>query len=59
MLAMVKAGLGITLIPEMVVEQAVRQGNVRAISVEPPLVRKNLFRISYERAACLLPLPII
>ncbi len=47
MLAMVKAGLGITLIPEMVVEQAVRQGNVHAISVEPHC--ENLFRISYER----------
>ncbi|SCB70598.1 Protein of unknown function [Bacillus mycoides] len=41
MLAMVKAGLGITLIPEMVVEQAVRQGNVTCA--------QKLFRISYER----------
>lgn len=43
MLAMVKAGLGITLLPEMVVEQAVRQGNVHVISIEPPLVRKIYF----------------
>ncbi|WP_074596098.1 LysR family transcriptional regulator [Bacillus cereus] len=39
MLAMVKAGLGITLLPERAVEQSVRQGNVHVISVEPPLMR--------------------
>ncbi|PGX10111.1 LysR family transcriptional regulator [Bacillus sp. AFS033286] len=43
MLAMVKAGLGITLLPEMAVEQAVRQGNVHVIFVEPPLMRKIYF----------------
>ncbi|HDR7793453.1 TPA: LysR family transcriptional regulator [Bacillus luti] len=43
MLAMVRAGLGITLLPEMVVEQAVRQGNVHVISIEPPLMRKIYF----------------
>ncbi|EEL38282.1 hypothetical protein IEK_00864 [Bacillus toyonensis] len=43
MLAMVGAGLGITLLPEMSVEQAVKQGNVHVISVEPPLMRKISF----------------
>ncbi|HDX9611923.1 TPA: LysR family transcriptional regulator [Bacillus toyonensis] len=43
MLAMVGAGLGITLLPEMSVEQAVKQGNVHVISVEPPLMRKIYF----------------
>lgn len=43
MLAMVGAGLGITLLPEMAVEQAVKQGNVHAISIEPPLIRKIYF----------------
>ena len=43
MLAMVGAGLGITLLPERSVEQAVRQGNVHAIYVEPPLMRKIYF----------------
>ncbi|EJQ46804.1 hypothetical protein IEQ_03993 [Bacillus cereus BAG6X1-2] len=43
MIAMVGAGLGITLLPEAAVQQAVMQGNVRAISVEPPLMRKIYF----------------
>ncbi|WP_144507344.1 LysR family transcriptional regulator, partial [Bacillus mycoides] len=43
MIAMVGAGLGITLLPETAVQQAVIQGNVRAISVEPPLMRKIYF----------------
>ncbi|WP_377864213.1 LysR family transcriptional regulator [Bacillus sp. R86525] len=43
MIAMVGAGLGITLLPETAVQQAVMQGNVRAISVEPPLIRKIYF----------------
>ncbi len=37
-IAMVGAGLGITWLPETVLQQAVMQGNVRAISVEPPLM---------------------
>ncbi|HFV2809451.1 TPA: LysR substrate-binding domain-containing protein, partial [Streptococcus agalactiae] len=48
MLAMVSAGLGITLLPEIAVEQAVRQGNVHAISIEPPLVRKIYFASHME-----------
>ncbi|MGE7936048.1 LysR family transcriptional regulator [Bacillus paramycoides] len=43
MLAMVGAGLGITLLPEIAVQQAVMQGNVHAISVEPSLMRKIYF----------------
>ncbi|MDM5195684.1 LysR family transcriptional regulator [Bacillus hominis] len=43
MIAMVGAGLGITLLPEAAVQQAAMQGNVRAISVEPPLMRKIYF----------------
>ncbi|QWU47220.1 LysR family transcriptional regulator [Bacillus sp. NP247] len=43
MIAMVGAGLGITLLPETAVQQAVMQGNLRAISVEPPLMRKIYF----------------
>ncbi|MGE6595286.1 LysR family transcriptional regulator [Bacillus proteolyticus] len=46
MIAMVGAGLGITLVPETAVQQAVMQDNVRAISVEPPLIRKIYF-VSY------------
>lgn len=53
MLAMVGAGLGITLLPEMVVEQAVKQGNVHAISIEPPLVRKIYF-VSHMKENLLL-----
>ncbi|MEK0223182.1 LysR family transcriptional regulator [Bacillus proteolyticus] len=43
MIAMVGAGLGITLVPETAVQQAVMQDKVRAISVEPPLIRKIYF----------------
>ncbi|PGV64483.1 LysR family transcriptional regulator [Bacillus cereus] len=46
MIAMVGAGLGITLVPETAVQQAVMQDNVRTISVEPPLIRKIYF-VSY------------
>ncbi|PGB03149.1 LysR family transcriptional regulator [Bacillus toyonensis] len=48
MLAMVGAGLGITLLPEMSVEQAVKQGNVHVISVEPPLMRK-IYLVSHMK----------
>ncbi len=53
MLAMVKAGLGITLLPERAVEQSVRQGNVHVISVEPPLMRKIYF-VSHTKDCLLL-----
>lgn len=53
MLAMVKAGLGITLLPERAVEQSVRQGNVHGISVEPPLMRKIYF-VSHTKDCLLL-----
>ncbi|MGE7853296.1 LysR family transcriptional regulator [Bacillus paramycoides] len=52
MLAMVGAGLGITLLPEIAVQQAVMQGNVHAISVEPSLLRKIYFVSHMEE--CLL-----
>ena len=53
MLAMVSAGLGITLLPEIAVEQAVRQGNVHAISIEPPLLRKIYFASHMEEGLVL------
>ncbi|MDA1771168.1 LysR family transcriptional regulator [Bacillus cereus] len=53
MLTMVKAGLGITLLPERAVEQSVRQGNVYVISVEPPLMRKIYF-VSHTKDGLLL-----
>ncbi|MGG5739339.1 MULTISPECIES: LysR family transcriptional regulator [Bacillus cereus group] len=53
MIAMVGAGLGITLLPETAVQQAVMQGNVRAISVEPPLMRKIYF-VSHLKECSLL-----
>ncbi|PEC19731.1 LysR family transcriptional regulator [Bacillus cereus] len=53
MIAMVKAGLGITLLPEMVVEQAIRQGDVHVISIEPPLMRK-IYCISHMEEGLLL-----
>ncbi|MBJ8104593.1 MULTISPECIES: LysR family transcriptional regulator [Bacillus cereus group] len=53
MIAMVGAGLGITLVPETAVQQAVMQDNVRAISVEPPLMRKIYF-VSHLKECSLL-----
>lgn len=53
MLAMVSAGLGITLLPEIAVEQAVRQGNVHAISIEPTIVRKIYFASHMEEGPLL------
>ncbi|OQR53775.1 LysR family transcriptional regulator [Bacillus sp. CDB3] len=53
MIALVGAGLGITLLPETAVQQAVMQGNVRAISVEPPLMRKIYF-VSHLKECSLL-----
>ncbi|PGZ01196.1 hypothetical protein COE30_24910 [Bacillus cereus] len=47
------AGLGITLLPEMVVEQAIRQGDVHVISIEPPLMRK-IYCISHMEEGLLL-----
>ncbi|PEI90109.1 LysR family transcriptional regulator [Bacillus pseudomycoides] len=52
MLAMVRAGLGITLLPEIAVEQAVQDG-IRIIHVEPTLTRVVYF-ISHREDASLL-----
>jgi len=49
---MVRAGLGITLLPEIAVEQAVRDG-IRIIHVEPTLTRVVYF-ISHREDASLL-----
>ncbi|MEN1939158.1 LysR family transcriptional regulator [Paenibacillus sp. 102] len=52
MLAMVRAGLGITLLPEMAVEQAVQDG-ISIIHVEPALTRVIYF-ISHREERSLL-----
>ncbi|WP_459499098.1 LysR family transcriptional regulator [Bacillus sp. C1] len=54
MLAMVRAGLGITLLPESAVKQTVQDG-IRVIQVEPPLTRVIYF-VSHRKEMSLLPL---
>jgi DNA-binding transcriptional LysR family regulator len=46
MLAMVRAGLGVTLLPEIAVEQAVKDG-ISVIHVEPALTR-TIYFISHK-----------
>ncbi|KFM99581.1 LysR family transcriptional regulator [Bacillus clarus] len=52
MLAMVRAGMGITLLPEIAVEQAM-QGNIRVISIEPSLMR-SIYFVSHKEECSLL-----